>query len=302
MHLNVLANGEGAQSMCLLILRAEGKIKGDVSITADTGWEFDRLWSNGKRGTAKEYFEEIIVPLCLKYGIDFRFTRSLDKNGNELPGLGEYMEAVGLSGNTKNINIPMFGSKGGRVMQRCTDKMKIRACRQEARRMGAKTALIAQGIHLGEASRRVKGIFLRSEDGFSIYQTTLERKIKQPDGSKIKVDVPIKWLNHYYPLVDLGMNRNDCQRMIVKAGIPYLLSTECDGCPHKDFPRWERTSPSVLEKLCKIEDQFKGQFFFTDRRIPLMEAIAAMRKDREENPERFESEPDFGCGNAECGV
>lgn len=282
--------------MVLHLMACRREIPATVSIMANTGWEFDRTWSNGRHGSMKEYFDEVIVPLSLKYGLDARFVSSVDKHGKPLKGLLEYTWEVANSGNFKGLNIPMFGSKGGRVTQRCTDKMKIRACRQEARRMGAKTNCNAQGIHIGEASRRVKGIFLRMDGKWSIYQTTTEENQKQPDGTKIKVQT------HYYPLVDLGINRNECQRIIVKEKIPYLLSSECDGCPHKDLTRWERTSPAVMDELVKLEAKFNGEFFFTDRRIPLLEAIEKMKQDRARDPERFKVEADFGCQNAICGV
>lgn len=288
--------------MLLFLMACRREIPATVSITANTGWEFDRKWSNGRVGSAKEYFDEVVVPLGIKYGLDARFVDSVDKHGVPLPGLMEYTWRVANSGNFKGLNIPMFGSRGGRVMQRCTEKMKIRACRQEARRMGATTNCNAQGIHIGEAARRVKGIYLRDEGKWSIYQTSEEITVKNPDGTKTKTQKPIKWQTHYYPLVDLGLNRRDCQERIIKENIPYLLSSECDGCPHKDLTRWERTSPEVLDNLVRLEAKFNGEFFFTDRRIPLLEAIAAMQADRERDPERFKVEADFGCQNAICGV
>ena len=288
--------------MLLMLMGCRREIPATVSITGDTGWEFDRLWSNGRKSTVREYFDEIVVPLANKYGFDARFVKALDKDKNPLPGLLEYTMKVAESGNFKGLNIPMFGSRGGRVTQRCTDKMKIRACRQEARRMGATTNCNAQGIHIGEAGRRVKGVFLREEGKWSIYQTTVEENQKQLDGTKKKIQKIIKWMTHYYPFVDLGWNREECRRRLEAEKIPYLTSTECDGCPHKDLPRWERTSPEVLDQLSRIESKFNGEFFFTDKRIPIMEAIEAMKKERLQNPEKFKVEADFGCKNDICGV
>lgn len=168
--------------------------------------------------------------------------------------------------------------------------------------MGAKTNCGAQGIHAGEASRRVKGIYLRQSGKWSIYQTTIDAYKLLPDGARQKYQKIIKWLTHYYPLVDLGFGRRDCQEGIVKEGIPYLISSECDGCPHKDLARWERTAPDVLQDLAELEALFNGEFFFTDKRIPLMEAIAAMKAERAKNPEKYKVEADFGCQNAICGV
>jgi len=79
MHLESLSNGLGAQSVLLDLMMCRREIPATVSITADTGWERDRLWSNGRRSTAREYFDEIIVPLNAKYGLDSRFVRSVYK-------------------------------------------------------------------------------------------------------------------------------------------------------------------------------------------------------------------------------
>lgn len=288
--------------MWLFLMGCRRQIPATVSFTSDTGWENDRTWSNWRKSSLKEYFDEVIIPLSTKYDFPAKFIRSVDENKNPLPDLLTQVERAAADGSARGIHIPMFGSKGGRLRQSCTDKWKIRAINQEGRRMGAKTMCSAQGIHIGEAARRVKGRFLRMEGQWSIYQTTTMENRKQPDGTKIKVERVVKWLTHYYPLVDLGINRNECQRLIVNEKIPYLLSSECDGCPHKDLTRWERTDPEVLARLAATEARLNGQYFFTDRRIPLLDAIKLMQEQRAKDPERFKVEADFGCQNAICGV
>lgn len=301
MHLESLSNGLGAQSMLLFLMACRREIPATVSITADTGWESDRTWSTGRKSTSKGYFDEVVVPLGVKHGFTAKFVRSQYFDKTEFESLLLHVRICASQGIKPNI--PMFGSRDGRLRQVCTDKWKIRALRQEARRLGALTNCNAQGIHAGEADRRVSGLYLHNNGRWSIYKTTFAEKVLQPDGTKRKIQKPIKWMTHYYPLVDLGLNRNDCQRLIVaEKNIPYLLSSECDGCPHKDLTRWERTSPEVLQELSDLEKLFNGEFFFTSKRIPLLEAIEAMRQERLENPERHKSEADFGCGNAVCGV
>lgn len=289
LHLESLSNGLGAQSMLLFSMACKREIPATVSITADTGWENDRKWSNGRRGPIEEYFDEIVVPMGLKYGVQCRFVRSRYKTGQHLEPLIEHVRKCAEEG--KKPNIPMFGSRGGRLRQVCTDKWKIRALRQDARKwFGATTNCNAQGIHHGEADRRVSGTFLRMSGKWSIYQT----EVKTKTGPK-----PIKWQTHYYPLVDLKMNRRDCQRKVIELGIPYLLSSECDGCPHKDLTRWERTDPLVLTELSELEAKFNGEFFFTPERVPLLQAIEIMREKQKGKPEQ---EAGFGCQNALCGV
>ncbi len=287
--------------MLLFLMACRREIPARVSITADTGWENDRVWSNGRRSSLDDYFIDVVTPLGEKYGVTARLVRSRYITKNRMEPLVEHVRQCAIEG--RKPNIPMFGSKKGRLRQVCTDKWKIRALRQDARNwFMAKTNCNAQGIHAGEADRRVKGIYLRNHGKWSIYQTTVDAWENLPDGTKRKIQKPIKWQTHYYPLVDLGLNRRDCQEAIVKEGIPYLLSSECDGCPHKDLPRWERTSPEVLKELSELEALFNGEFFFTPERIPLMEAIEVMRKKRASNPEKYQVEADFGCQNSICGV
>lgn len=299
MHLESLSNGLGAQSMLLFLMACRREIPATVSITADTGWEDDRTWNNGRVSKSLDYFNEVVVPFGIAHSIECKFVRSVDFEKKEMESLLDRVRNSAIAG--KVPDIPMFGSKGGRARQICTDKWKCRACRQEARRMGAKTNCNAQGIHSGEADRRVKGIYLRNEGKWSIYQTAVDG-YKIVNGVRTKYQKPIRWLTHYYPLVDLGINRQSCQEKVVKEGFPYLLSSECDGCPHKDLTRWERTSPAKLQELSNLEAMFNGEFFFTSKRIPLIEAIAVMQKEREANPERYKVEADFGCQNAICGV
>lgn len=163
--------------------------------------------------------------------------------------------------------------------------------------MGAKTNCNAQGIHVDEALRRMSGRWLRQDGKWNIYQTQVQ--VKNENGEKEFVDV--KWMTHYYPLVDLGFNRAKCRALIEAENIPFIISTECDGCPHKDLDRWERTAAPVLADLVKLEKQFDGAFFFTDKRIPLLDAIQQMQNERQAKGADL-AEVDFGCDNAICGI
>ena len=283
---NAIANGLGSQSMYLCVLAAKGKIPFDVSLTADTGAEDDCLWSTGERTSAREYFERVTKPYCSDHGIDARFVRARDKYGKDLPGLVEYLKGKIAAGTTASM--PLYGSRHGQLRQGCTQKWKIVAIHQEARRMGAKALRTAQGIHIGEAARRVKGRYLRDEGALSIYQETVKTK----DGPK-----DVKWCTHCYPLVDMRMCREDTRDGLRAEGIPFLESSECDHCPHKDFARWDRTAPAKLVEIAEIEASMNGEYFFTSERIPLREAIEKMRARKEK-----QVEADFGCGNSYCGI
>lgn len=299
MHLESISNGLGAPSLLLLIMAIRKEIPATVSISADTGWESDRIWNTGRKSTNQQYFDKVIVPLCAGSHVTPRFVRSVDKNKTPLLPLRELVINAAAKGRAEHI--PLFGSRGGRMRQTCTDKMKIRAIRQEERRLGAKTARNAQGIHFYEADRRVKGRFLHMDGPWSVYQTTVDVSVKDAEGKKRKTQKDIKWQTHYYPLVDMKMSRADVYRAVEKEGVPYLVSSECDLCPHQDLARWERKSPEIIEDGERIEAMFNGNYFFTPERIPLRQAIEKM-KERRANGQSKDSDLDFGCGNAICGV
>lgn len=275
--------------MAMLVLAAQGKIQSRLSITADTGWENDRLWSDGTRASNAVYVEQVVKPYAAQHGIDVAFVRSLHK-GEPSIGLGEWLKNQIAMEKPNEYRVPLFGDKGGRIMQTCTKKVKIVAIRQELRRRGATTARGAHGLHRGEI-QRMKGHGGRVESGF--YTLT---------------DMEVNWYSHYYPLIDFGLFRTDCQRIVQDAGLPYLLSSECDGCPHKDWPRWQRTSQRTIDELAEMEASMNGQFFFTKECIPLKEALPVMQakwnaKQTSEAQSSIFDDPDFGCDEGGvCGV
>ncbi|HEU4325503.1 MAG TPA: hypothetical protein VFS21_20325 [Roseiflexaceae bacterium] len=287
-HIEALSNGLGAQSMYLLVLAAQGRIPARLSITADTGWEEDCLWSDGTRSTARHYFEQIVQPYADAHGIEAVMVEALDKDGQPIPPLGEWVRQHVRAGTLNQIKIPLFGSNGGRLGQSCTSRKKVAAIRQELRRRGATTARTAQGLHRGEITR-MKGRHGRMEGGFFTLTS-----------------IDAAWQSHFYPLIDLGLFRADVQRELEHLRIPYLISSQCDGCPHKDLARWERTSPEVIDDLADLEAEMDGQFFFTNKRVPLREALVLMRQDAEKRAAQlpismFELD-DFGCDGGICGV
>ena len=304
MHIEYVSNGQGSQSTKVLIDATHGHIPATVCIAANTGSENDRLWSTGERTTAREYFDRVTRPYAEAHGISAYFVQVRDKHGAAV-SLKEHTLRMARA-KRPGITMPLFTKSGKRLGQSCTDRFKLAAIRQQLRRLGAKTATAAIGIHAGEAWRRVRGIYLRDieHDGakFSVYQTCKDKKNTQP----------IKWMTHYYPLADMGLSREDCQRAVETEGLPYLISTECDECPHQDADRWLRHTPEKLVELADYEAEFNGEFFFTPYRVPLLEAIALMRQGiRPKLPKQkmekelplFVGNPDFGCESGGiCGI
>lgn len=293
MHINSISCGQGAPSLALIVMAGNGLFPAELVIVADTGWENDMLWSTGERTTARDFFERVTLPLAQRYGMSAAFPRTLDKNGVPYPSIPDSIrEKRKLAGTPEfpakfyGIDIPLFGSDGGRLSQSCTSKWKIQAIRQELRRRGADTAICAQGLHREEAHR-----------------------IKPSE---------MNWVKHIWPLLDWGedmdgnmhelgigreFSRTDAQDILSQVGIPYLVTTECDGCPHKDIARWRRTSPETLAELVEFEQMFEGEFFLTEPRVPLLTGIEVLAEKKAKSNHRQQGAGLFdSCDSGFCFI
>lgn len=299
MEVNWISNGLGGQSMYLLYLASQRIIPATLSITADTGSENDRITNTGERIPAPEFFRLYVQPYAEKNGIEAVMVRAKDISGADLPPLIDILrnrgQAQSFQDLTKSISVPLFTNDrtAGRLRQSCTDKWKIRAIHQEARRRGVTLLRSAIGFHAGE-THRLKAEWMRDDNGFNYYKPYQNRKGKL---------TTIKWLEHYYPLIDLKLNRLRIRDELERIGLPFLVTTECDMCPHQDHQRWAAHRPEVLQEIAQIEAEWDGKLFFTDRRIPLLTAIEDMQKEAESKSRQgMLFDPDFGCEGAYCGI
>jgi len=253
-HFEVINNGMGGPSMYMMVLAGRNTIPCDIVITADNGSENDCLLSNGERVTAPEFYRDVIEPLGNEFGLKTAFVRSLDKDKKPLPPIIDKLRNGIIPG------VPMYGSLGGQLNQGCTSKWKVRAVRQELRRMGATTAISALGLTMDEVHR-------------------------------MKQHNDVKWHNVYWPLINARLYKATIRKNLNELKIPYMLSSECDMCPHKNRARWEKTSLSMIDELADIEEGLGGTMFFTDQRIPLKQAIDRMSN----QPSLFD-----GCDSGYC--
>lgn len=67
-----------------------------------------------------------------------------------------------------------------------------------------------------------------------------------------------KWIEYRYPLVDLGVTRQDCLDMIGEAGWPRPPRTSCYFCPQQDDRSWQRTKrdyPEDWARAIEVEER-----------------------------------------------
>ena len=193
--------GAGVQSTALLImsnLELKGCPKADVAIFADTGDE--PAWVYDQVKTMQEWSE---IPV-------------------EVVGKGCLSDDVRArqEGTTRFAALPVFtaagdGKGGNAILRRqCTREYKIEPIEKRVR------------VLLGYAPRkRIKkevGCLL----GISLDEVT---RIK-PSRTR--------WITNRWPLIDAGMRRHDCLRLIAEQGIPEPKKSSCVFCPYHSDTFW----------------------------------------------------------------
>lgn len=263
MKTNVIQCGQGAPSIYLIILAGQGKIEADIVVWADTGSENDLVLNDGSHVTGLEYFKSVTKPLAEDYGLEAYSVRSKNKDGIDYPPLHQSQK---LNNNSISLDIPVFGSRGGKLRQTCTKKWKVQASDQLLLSLGSNYVTKYLGITMEEKHR------CRSS--------------------------PKRWQRFEYPLVNMNIYRRQCEEELDNRNIPYLLSTQCDCCPHQDAVRWLRHTPDIIEQLLELEASWNGNFFFTKCLEPLDVALSMMKEDQERG-----MQIDFfnmTCDNGEC--
>lgn len=86
------------------------------------------------------------------------------------------------------------------------------------------------------------------------------------------------WAKESYPLIDLGLTGNDCQRIIQEAGLPIPTKSSCFFCPFQPPFEWQwlkQYHPALFQKALDLEARWherKPQFrdiFGLHRGLPL---------------------------------
>lgn len=143
-------------------------------------------------------------------------------------------------------------------MQISTADFKVKVVARELKQRGATTddpATVALGISVDEIQRAKPGIDPRE---------------------------PTQ--NRTYPLLDLGMRRNDCRKVIEEAGLPVPDKSACFFCPFHDIEAWrklKRETPDLWDKAVWLKQHLterrlslgKDAVFFTRFGRPLPDVI-----------------------------
>lgn len=159
---------------------------------------------------------------------------------------GETLEKWTLTRSTP-IPIRTVDSFGQR---QCTHNWKIEPVNRFAKLNGAKHLDLLLGISLDEIYRM------------------------KPDQAK--------WITRHFPLIDLGLTRQDCLRIVAEAGLPEPPKSACFFCPLQGADRWRWLNAEHPDLFARAEQlevainaRAKKPTFLTSRLVPIRELITA---------------------------
>lgn len=160
---------------------------------------------------------------------------------------------------SRSLPIPVRMSNGAPGSRSCTADFKIRVIGHELVVRGAtnaEPATVALGISVDEIER-----------------------------ARLGIDPLAKYQLRTYPLLDLGLHRSDCKRLIADAGLPVPGKSACFFCPFHDLPTWDaqaRQEPELFAKAVELEEALnrrrdvlgKDHVYLTRYGRPLADVVA----------------------------
>ena len=274
--LNILCLGAGVQSTAvyLMALHDEFDIMPDCAIFADTHWEPDEVYKHLDRLEALGQ-DKIPIHRVSAGNLKQDLLDAWKKKKNRVGAPPFFVK------NTKENADP---HDGGMLWRVCTKEYKIEPVQKEVRSL--------LGYGKGE---RVK------------HQVRQWFGISVDEASRMK-DSRVGWIDHYYPLIERKMSRDDCLRWLHKRGFDTPRKSACIGCPYHSNNTWidmkknrpEEWADAVAFDTAMRADGRKlpgviGEVYLHRRLLPLEEAIVAAGFDPNQI-DMFDQECDGMCG------
>ncbi|MEY9948429.1 hypothetical protein ABH937_005532 [Kitasatospora sp. GAS1066B] len=232
------------QSTALLVLAARGAIDYPTFLFANVG-------DDSEHPATLAYVQDVAVPFASRSGIRLEQLQRRRRDG-ETETLVQQLARPGI----RSIPIPVRMANGAPGRRSCTADFKIKVVGRWLRQHGATAsapATVGIGISVDEIHRANRR---RSE--------------------------PHELID--YPLLDLGLRRTDCVRLIEEAGLPVPPKSSCFFCPFRTVAAWRHqrvAEPELFAQSVAIEamvnrrrsDLGRDPVYLTRYGRPLAEAI-----------------------------
>lgn len=201
--IRILSLGAGVQSSTLLLMAARGEFEHvpDAAIFADTGWEPQGVYD------WLAYLEDQVRGVIPVYRV-----------GESRNIRDESLASVHEGGRYAGPPLYTIGKKGdpAPLRRQCTKEYKLEPILAKVREL----------VGLGPGQRGPRKPIVEQWLGIS-----LDEVIRMKPSRK-------RWIEHRWPLIERGMDRQACLRWFEKAGLPVPPKSACIACPYTDPARW----------------------------------------------------------------
>lgn len=259
----ILSLGAGVQSTALLLLSAMGKLpKLDGAIFSDTGWEPASVYAHLDR-IEKEIAQPAGIPI-------YRVSSGNIRN-----------DALDPTHRFASMPLYIKNQDGGDGMTRrqCTSEYKLKPIKEQVRRI-----LGAEPREDGKPGRVPKGRYVDQWIGISTDER--DRALDQDGNLKIG---DVSYSRNRYPLLELGMSREQCIILLTSQGFGSTPKSACIGCPFHTNKQWRElrdNSPTEWQDAVDFDASIRagsakanaqgqpllGQAFLHRSRLALSEA------------------------------
>jgi hypothetical protein len=69
----------------------------------------------------------------------------------------------------------------------------------------------------------------------------------------------VKWIEHVYPLIDLGFRRAECLDIIADSGLPPAPKSSCWMCPYRGPKEWKALTIRDRQRALTFEREIKAK-------------------------------------------
>lgn len=236
--LHTLSLGAGVQSSTLALMLSTGELSLpiDCAIFADTGAEPAPIY---------KYLDWIETQLTFplhrvmhKDGLRENIIKSIA--GGRFAGAPFYTESD--------------GSRGGMLRRQCTREFKVDPITKKIREL--------MGLKKGERAK--KGLQVVQYIGISTDEAARMKPSRE------------HYIQHRWPLIELGMSRSDCLRWMAGHGYPKPTKSACTFCPYHDDALWKemkKTDPASFSDAVAIDEMIRGGVRGTKQKLYLHRSL-----------------------------
>ena len=225
--MKVISLGAGVQSTALLLMSIRGEIeRADCAIFADTGWEPESVYAHLNR--------------LMAYANEHDFTIHLVQNSSKR-SVGnikaDHLRAV--NGEVGRVShMPLYsdaGTSGNMPLVRsCTIDYKIAPIEKKIREL----------LGLKPRQRIKPGTHVEQWFGITVDEMQRMRINKH------------KWITNKYPLIDLRLDRLNCEKWLEREGWGTVPKSACVACPYHNDRMWRHikdTDPSSWNEAVEFD-------------------------------------------------